>query len=305
MSKDLAAAYDKQTITDVFLRYTNNRRLIEILATYLGRDQSDRHLDVGFSGRLALFDSLTDDLTVLNLSKEQLEIGTRLLEATVKYFHAFRAGNADGQVAFLSSLPDTIRRDIVPIVDDQIAVIERAGKSPHVPSRLRMCNTVFEYKTDGLDDSSFETLSMIDVVVHVLDVSSVFAEVARVLSPGGTAVITYFTPGANGEHEASEGVDQIFARLCDQVSVPFDHVYDRGSHTVYPAKLNEYLTSHGRLPVTGPAAKDHWLDLPFFQLHSDEYVQSQVSESALKVEDLQMVPGGMFPARRRAIVLRK
>ena len=87
-TRSLSEAYDRQSILDNFLRYTQSRPLLELMArTIAAETRVTRHLDVGFSGRLALFSCLTEQATLINHSPIQIAHGREFLEAQLAYFN--------------------------------------------------------------------------------------------------------------------------------------------------------------------------------------------------------------------------
>ncbi|PWU23640.1 hypothetical protein C5B42_02315 [Candidatus Cerribacteria bacterium 'Amazon FNV 2010 28 9'] len=310
MSQGLAEAYDKQTVADVFLRYTQNRRLLEILASYIGNGSEDYHIDVGFSGRLALFSCLARDLCVVNLSQAQLDLGLSLLKELIAYYEQYRDIQNDSSktpASFERALPAGSAEDIKSLVNEQIEIIARTGKTPRAPRTLNAYRQLFEFKTESLTDSTFHTLSMIDVTVHIKDLAPIFREINRVLIPGGVAIVTFYAPSSDAEREnnATKYVDQIFYELCAEFSVPFGMIYEKEGGTLYPSRLYQEIAKRHSIDLAESLTKQHWLDLPFFQLHTEEEINHFIQQSGLLTDAIETVPGGMFPAYRRVAIVEK
>lgn len=311
MAKSTVQAYDSHSVADVFLRYTQNRRLLSLLAANIGDLPDQHHLDVGFSGRLALFMSLSDGLGILNYSKPQLDLGVTLLMELVSYYHDHLVSHdveemgrsATPRGPLLAAAMDVIE----PIIREQVVVISAAGRVPAVPSDLRIYNCMFELDTLALDASEFDSLTMIDVVVHIESLEPIFREIARVLKPQARAVLTFFPPSRERSNIAAgvPCVDELFLKLCTEHGIRFEDVFDSVSNTVYPARFYEEAAKRETPADIDSLIRPYWLDLPSFHLHTEQSVIGQVRSAGLAVEQVETVPGGMYPACRQVLVVAK
>lgn len=317
-TRKIISAYDSQGVRDTFLRYTPSLRLLELLATFIGMEPNWHHIDVGFSGRLALPCCLATYLTVINHSFKQLQWGEKLLERLIEYYENEKVNKGSTLSEKETLLPDWFHTltlvevaEIRKVLDEQIQTLEKLGRKPKMPDQLRLLNTTFTYKTDGLESDAYNSLTMVDVLVHVDRPEDIFSEIRRVLKVGGHALVSFYPARPHSIRiagvEARDGwayADRLYARLASKYRAPFDMVYDSDTLTVFPAALAEELKNKSQLSDT-TLIQQFWLDLPQLQLYSEEALVGLIRRSGLLLVRFESAPGGMLPAIRRVAILRK
>jgi SAM-dependent methyltransferase len=183
MNHELTDIYNNHLISDVFTRYHQNTRLLEILASNISGDRGSHHLSIGFSGRLSLFDALAESLTVVNLSTAQIELGISLQRQLIELFGAPHR-----------HFWPLIREDI----DSQMRVLRNCNRTPVIPKDLEsLCFDITE-EMDLLPSDTYTSVSMIDVLLHVPHVEKIVEHLQRILTPDGKAILTIYPPGGEG-----------------------------------------------------------------------------------------------------------
>lgn len=302
MLDNLITAYDKQTIADVFVRYTQNRVLLSILGNYINKHPQGQHIDIGFSGRLSMILGLSKNVSVLNLSEQQLRMGISVFKGVLE-FYTTQTKKLDREPDIISHVPDIWKPLVREMLVEQVEVVAATGSECRLPENITVHHTVFRENTINLHTNYFQSLSMIDVVVHIDELDEVFNEIQRVIAKDGVAIITYFPPGGAGD-TSTVYVNQIFGSLCNEFSIDFDLVYSFEKTTVYPQKFYNVISALDQSKAD-TLIKSHWLDLPFFKLHTDASIAEAIARSGLRVIENVVVPGGMYPAFRRLVVLTK
>lgn len=303
-TRSLNEAYDKQSILDNLLRYTQSRPLLELMArTIAAETRATRHLDVGFSGRLALFSCLTEQAVLINHSSIQIARGLELLEAQLSYFN-----QPAGSRSFSLGKPVEARllREVERLLDEQMEVILAAGKAPVRPKDIIVIERAFRYRTPTLQDDCCDSLTMIDILIHLRSATNALSEIARTLATGGVSIVTFYPPSdaerGGGAYEPC--VSELFENLCLQLEVPFDKVSGEAGCVIYPQRLLRLAARVGA-QVPDAIARAHWLDLPEIRFHSAASVEEAAATVGLRIGEMKIAPGGMFRAHRLAATLHK
>jgi hypothetical protein len=300
MERAVESTYDAHTLADTFLRYTSSPRLLSLLATNLGTRPDERHLDVGFSGRLGLFSGLAPDLTVMNLSATQIALGQDLLTDLVRYHNETTGRGAGppppgaGDYIWDRRLPAELAGMVRRAIDEQIGVLASHGRTPHLPRCFRPVLGDITYAENLIPDASIDSLVMIDILLHITDLRRVCDNISRVLAPAGSALFTFYPLGGG---TGSRGVADLFADLASKHGVETARFIDESQGIVHPHRLQELIESGG-VSLDPAQVKRFWLDLSSFRLYQPNVVLDAVRAAGLRVDQVESVPGGMFPAER-------
>jgi SAM-dependent methyltransferase len=287
MSSELTDIYDRHVVADVFSRYHQNSRLAEILAREIAGGPTTHHLSIGFSGRLSLFDALAESLTVINLSAAQLELGIHIQRELLEIF-------ADPSRSLKLPMKEDIER--------QIAVLRKLDRTPVIPRSVqRVCLDITE-NMELVPASTYTSVSIIDVLLHVAHIEPVIRHLHRVLKIGGKAILTVYPPG--GERHLNGYVLINPALWSTGVVSPVDstRAYYRAEEGYLDLQaIRQALEDQG--PIAAEVFRRFWLDLPGVYLHPASEVVDAARESGLLIELSEAVPGGMFPVEREVFVL--
>jgi SAM-dependent methyltransferase len=289
MNSELTDIYDKHILSDVFTRYHQNARLLEILATEISGNPGTHHLSIGFSGRLSLFDALAESLTVVNLSPAQIDLGIRLQKELVELFAAPQC-----------ALWQPIRDD----VDCQMTVLRNCNRTPTLPKTLNSLCFDITKEMYLLPSSAYTSISIIDVLLHVARIEPIIGHLRRILAPGGKAILTVYPPG--GEQHLNEFVLTSPALWGGEPRLPANSrsgYYFPEEGLLDLQAIRQAVEDKGSIPPE--IYKKFWLDLPGVFLHPASEVTDSAQEFGLQVQLSEQVPGGMFPVARQALVLRR
>jgi hypothetical protein len=307
MVSNLTNTYDKQAIADVFTRYHQNSRLLEILATEIETGTGSHHLSIGFSGRLSLFDTLAELLTVVNLSRTQIDWGIWILGELLAIYTAALKGKTTQGNPIWQYFDENDRRRVVQAIDEQIAVLRKFRKTPRRPLAIQsLCFDITDDK-NLLPSRIFTSLSMIDVLLHIPNIDPVFKHLAHVLQPGGKAILTFYPPcedWPSSDTETPLSLDKFIVEVAAAHGTMPQEVYSGENGTVSLCVLKRTLES---LPsgISPLIMREYWLDLPAVWVHREKHITETASQYGLDVHRAETVPGGMFPVTRRVLVLRR
>jgi SAM-dependent methyltransferase len=158
----------------------------------------------------------------------------RMLEGK-RFGYAVDVGGGFGRLSVV--LADYADR--VTLVDSSIQQLDLSknflARHPRVDSRLMMASEL------GFPDASVDLVTMIRVMHHLPDPAPVFSEVARILRPGGTAIIE----AANTLHAVSR-----LRYMMRGEKIPAAAV-DIGSHGDIPYVNHHPETVQGQLQAAG------------------------------------------------------
>lgn len=308
------SVYDSHQIIDTFYRYWQNNNLLSLLTKYIGNVEDEKQFDIGFSGRLGLFSCLSSKVYALNPSVQQLSIGKSLLPQLRNLLDLWRMTgdkNNFNRNSALKALPwlvncsVPIQRKIVNDLKVQMQVLDMASKSPKECDLVTL-NSYLRSNMPGLNNDQFHAVLMIDVLPHLNDLQTVFSEISRVLRHDGHTIITYFPFRESGLPRIKNHrfVDEIFELLAKKYHADFQEIYDYHKHEVYPSKIGKIIKEEFQKQEKMLFSK-YWLDLPYFKLQDFMQIATVVENAGLKIIQHIDVPGGMYRAIRRLMVLAK
>jgi hypothetical protein len=286
---------------------------LALVGKYVGNVEDEIHLDIGFSGRLGLFSCLASVTHAINPSRTQLAIGKSLLPQLVLFWqHAqpylgetsLPAAMAMEAFPWLAECATAVRRKVAQDLEVQVRIMASVNKVP------RACRFVphadyFKPQMPDLVDSLFHSVAMIDILPHIEQLDPVFSEIRRVLRRDGCAILSYFPFAQDGASSARyRCVDEILLGLADEFGIQPEAVYNKQKHEVYPRAVGDVvrITSPSKY---GQLVTRYWLDLPRFKLQSPEQILRTLEAVGLRVTEHADVPGGMYKAARKAVVLTK